>query len=61
MKDKTDNQTGDLLKSPAARRQAAFSERQRALGRKQRSFWLNDLENELVAELLKNTRNEATK
>ena len=38
MKDANDKKTADLLASPGAKRQAAYAERQRAQGRRQRSF-----------------------
>lgn len=42
MKDPKDKQTGDLLKSPVAKRQAAFRERQRAAGKKQVTVWITE-------------------
>jgi hypothetical protein len=39
MKDAKDKKTGDLLASSAPR-QAAYAERQRALGRKKFSYWM---------------------
>lgn len=57
MKDSRDKKTGDLLlASPGARRQAAYAERQRARGRRQRSYWLTDSEAEQVAALLQQLR-----
>lgn len=56
MKDQNDKQTGDLLASPGARRQAAYAERQRAAGRRQRSMWLTDDEAAAVAALLEQMR-----
>lgn len=56
MKDAKDKKTGDLLASPAARRQAAYVERQRASGRRQRGYWLTDAEAEQVAALLEQLR-----
>lgn len=58
MRDKNDRGTGDLLKSPAANRQAAYAEKQRAAGRRQRSYWLTDSEAEAVAALLEKIRGE---
>jgi hypothetical protein len=40
-----------------AKRQAAYADRQRALGRRQRSFWLTDQEYDAVAQLLEELRN----
>ena len=51
MKDERDHKTGDLLLSPNARRQAAYAERQRALGRKKFSYWMRPDEAEQVAAL----------
>lgn len=56
MKDRRDKQTGDLLRSPGAGRQAAYADRQRAAGRRQRSMWLTDDEAAAVAALLKQMR-----
>jgi len=56
MRDRHDRQTGDMLKSPAANRQAAYAERQREAGRKQRSYWLTDSEADAVAALLERLR-----
>lgn len=39
-----------------AKRQAAYADRQRALGRRQRSFWLTDQEYDAVAQLLEELR-----
>ncbi len=39
-----------------AKRQAAYADRQRALGRRQRSFWLTDHECDAVAKLLEELR-----
>ena len=62
MKDEHDNKTGDLLLlSPNARRQAAYAERQRAMGRKKFSYWMRPEEAEQVAaflEQLRSTPNE---
>lgn len=52
MKDEHDNKTGDLLLSPNARRQAAYAERQRAMGRKKFSYWMRPDEAEQVAAFL---------
>ncbi len=56
MKDPRDKQTGDLLASPGARRQAAYAARQKAQGRRQRAMWLTDDEAAAVAALLKQMR-----
>lgn len=56
MKDSRDKKTGDLLASPGAKRQAAYAARQRALGRRQRSYWLTDVEAEQVAAFLEQLR-----
>lgn len=44
-------------KRSGAKRQAAYADRQRALGRRQRSFWLTDQEYDAVAQLLEELRN----
>jgi len=56
MKDSRDKKTGDLLASSGAKRQAAYAERQRAQGRRQRSYWLTDVEAEQVAAFLEQLR-----
>lgn len=56
MKDEHDNKTGDLLLSPNARRQAAYAERQRAMGRKKFSYWMRPEEAEQVAAFLEQLR-----
>lgn len=56
MKDPRDKQTGDLLASPGARRQAAYAARQKAQGRRQCAMWLTDDEAAAVAALLKQMR-----
>lgn len=56
MKDEQDNKTGNLLLSPNARRQAAYAERQRALGRKKFSYWMRPDEAEQVEAFLKRLR-----
>ena len=56
MKDVRDKKTADLLASPGAKRQAAYAERQRAQGRRQRSFWLTDSEAGQVMALLEQLR-----
>lgn len=52
MKDAKDKKTGDLLASSNSRRQAAYAERQRALGRKKFSYWMRPDEAEQVAAFL---------
>ena len=59
MKDPRDKQTGDLLRSPGAGRQAAYAARQRAAGRRQRSMWLTDDEATVVSALLEQMRGSA--
>ena len=56
MRDPRDKQTADLLASPGARRQAAYSARQRAAGRRQRGYWLTDAEAEAVSALIEQLR-----
>ena len=56
MKDAKDKKTGDLLASPNSRRQAAYAERQRALGRKKFSYWMRPDEAEQVAAFLERLR-----
>ena len=58
MKDPRDKKTGDLLASSGAKRQAAYAERQRAQGRRQRSYWLTDVEAARVAAFLEQVRAE---
>lgn len=54
MKDGKDKKTGGA--SPGAKRQAAYAERQRAMGRRQRSYWLTEAEAEQVAAFLEQLR-----
>jgi len=42
MKDQHDTKTDDLLKTPNARRQAAFKARMREQGYKQKQIWLHE-------------------
>ena len=56
MKDERDQKNGDLLRSPNARRQAAYADRQRALGLKKYSYWLRLDEAEQVAAFLERLR-----
>lgn len=58
MRDRHDKGTADLLRTPGANRQAAYAERQRQAGRKQRSFWLTDAEASAVASLLERLRSD---
>jgi hypothetical protein len=44
--------------SSGARRQAKYAERQRALGRRQRSYWITDEEAEAIVELLQERRKD---
>lgn len=46
----------NLLASPGAKRQAAYAERQRAMGRRQHSYWLTETEAEQVAAFLEQLR-----
>lgn len=59
MKDSKDRHTRDLLASPGAERQAAYAQRQRAAGRRQRTFWLTDQEAERVRQLIEQLRESA--
>lgn len=52
MRDFRDNKIGNT----GARRQAAYAERQRARGRRQRSFWLTDEEAGRVVEFIEQMR-----
>lgn len=56
MKDAKDGKTAELLKSPTAKRQAAFKERMRRAGYTQKTFWLLAAEVAAVAELLNQMR-----
>lgn len=57
MKDPRDKQTGDLLQAAGTRpRQAAYVARQRALGRRQRGYWLTDAEADAVTALIEQLR-----
>ena len=56
MKDERDQKNGDLLRSPNARRQAAYADRRRALGLKKYSYWLRLDEAEQVAAFLERLR-----
>ena len=58
MKDEHDHKTGELLLSPNARRQAAYAERQREMGRKKFSYWMRPDEAEQVAAFLEQLRAE---
>ena len=42
MKDTADTSTGELLKSPGARRQAEYRKRKQAAGMSQRLVWVED-------------------
>jgi len=53
---KEDTKTRDLLASAGARRQASYASRQKAMGRKQHSYWLTQEEAEQVASLLASLR-----
>jgi len=57
MRDPHDKQTGDLLREGGTRpRQVAYVERQRAMGRRQRGYWLTDAEAEAVTALIEQLR-----
>lgn len=56
MKDQKDKQTGDLLASPDAVRQARYAERMKAKGMRQRKFWLTDDEYEILSAALERAR-----
>ncbi len=56
MKHQKDKQTGDLLASPDAVRQARYAERMKAKGRRQRKFWLPADEYEALRECLEELR-----
>ena len=56
MKDQKDKQTGDLLASPDAVRQARYAERMKVKGMRQRKFWLTDDEYEALRECLEELR-----
>lgn len=56
MKDEDDHKTGNPLLSQNARRQAAYAERQRALGRKKFSYWMRPDEAEQVEALIERLR-----
>jgi hypothetical protein len=56
MKDQKDKQTGDLLATPDAVRQARYAERMKAKGMRQRKFWLTDDEYEALRECLEELR-----
>ena len=58
MKDPHDKKTGDLLASSNNRRQAAYGERQRALGRKKFSYWMLPEEAEQMAAFLEQLRSQ---
>ncbi|WP_240183802.1 hypothetical protein [Salmonella enterica] len=55
MKDQKDKQTGDLLASPDAVRQARYAERMKAKGMRQRKFWLTDDDTRRCASAWKNS------
>lgn len=54
MKDKHDRKTADLLQSAAARRQAAFKERQKAAGKVRLSVWVTVEQEAAIRALLEN-------
>jgi len=56
VRDQKDRQTGDLLASPDAVRQARYADRMKARGMRQRKFWLTDDEYEALRERLEEVR-----
>lgn len=46
----------EITEAPNRSRQARYAANQRALGRRQRSFWLTDHEAEAVQELISSIR-----
>ncbi|BDC84634.1 hypothetical protein K6625_23085 [Escherichia coli] len=56
MKDHRDTQTGNLLATPNAIRQARFADAQRKLGRKARKIWATDDEAEALRLYLEELR-----
>ncbi|CAH5587274.1 hypothetical protein AI2851V1_5305 (plasmid) [Klebsiella pneumoniae] len=56
MKDQRDKQTGNLLATGNAKRQARFAEQQRAMGRKARKIWATDAEAEALRLYLEELR-----
>ena len=58
MKDPLDRQTGDLLQAASVSRprQLAYVERQRAMGRRQRGYWLTDSEAKAVLAFIEQLR-----
>lgn len=59
MRDASDTRTSDMLvtpSTPGARRQAAYAERQRAVGRRQHAFWLTEHEAAEIATFLEQLR-----
>lgn len=62
MKDPLDRQTGDLLQAASSSRprQAAYVARQRAMGRRQRGYWLTDTEADAVTTFIEQLRTGQT-
>jgi len=56
LKDQRNKQTGNLLATGNARRQARFAEKQRAMGRKARKIWATDAEAEALRLYLEELR-----
>lgn len=48
----------ETTEAPDRSRQARYAANQRALGRRQRSFWLTDEETEAVQELISRLRDQ---
>ncbi len=58
MRDPNDKQTADLLAAVSGTRprQAAYVARQRAMGRRQRGYWLTDAEADAVTAFIEQLR-----
>lgn len=56
MKQKEDSKTADMLRSSGAKAQAAYADRMRAQGLRQRTFWLSDEEAERVRKYVDRLR-----
>ena len=56
MKQREDTKTGDMLRSTGAKAQAAYAERMKAQGLRQRTFWLTDEEAEKVRRYIERSR-----
>lgn len=58
VKDPNDKGATDWLLAATRPRQAAYVERQRAMGRRQRGYWLTDAEAKAVTALIEQLRGE---